>query len=252
MASLELNVDKIVEIFREIVKRKTTYNETNLHYEYYKRVGDTIPFKTYGFASLRDLIEKKAGDIFYFERVSDDLEFIAPKRVDCNKSSAYAEINKPMQKVSSTVMTTGKDDCYSGPDKTKRVRVSNNIIFGQPLSTGINNPFQNIRNDIKISFDFGAQKREVDRQTTSDTTSAVKTESYANDKYGVQMKQTASGDDTNSGTYSTAQTKVEGMDVDADTDDFPWEEKYWRLKITYVNSTNEVWARFFDEFDVRK
>ncbi|XP_031636543.1 uncharacterized protein LOC116349304 [Contarinia nasturtii] len=242
MATPELNVDKIVEIFREIVKRKTAYNETNLHYEYFKRVGDTIPFKSHGYSSLRDLIQKTAGDQFYFERVSKDLEFIAPKRIDHD----YSTVNKALKKVTTTVSTNGKDECYSiCSDATKRIRVSNNIIFGQPKSTGINNPFQNIRNDIKISFDFGAQKREVDCQsTTIDASTMEQTESVANDK-----QQLAEDDVTCGGTYSTARTKVEPMIIEEDTDNFPWDDKYWHLKISHVNSTNEVWARFFDKFD---
>lgn len=240
MASIQLDIDKIVRIFREIVKRKTTYNETNLHYEYFKRAGDTIPYNTHGFTSLRDLIQKKAGDFFYFEKVAKDLEFIAPKRVDdaslcLNDSKASTPIFE--------VKKMEKNQLYDGSDAAKRVRVSNNIYFVQSQSTGLNNPFQNIRNDIKISFDFNTQKREVDRRDANGEL-ANQSNSLVNDK------QLTDGNHVHYGTYSLAQNEDERTDDVEQDDDFPWDDKYWHLKITHAASTNEIWARFFDKFEV--
>lgn len=243
MAATELNIDKIVQVFREIVKRKTSYNETNLHYEYFKRVGDTIPYKAHGYASLRELIEKEAGDMFYFEKVGNSLEFIAPKRVNDSMSSSE-EVNKGVKKMS-LLKTIDENEYYGGSDKSKRVRVSNNIYFMQPQSTGVNNPFQNIRNDIKISFDFVAQKREVDRCPSTDA------ETFSEDKSATNDERWSSGTDkVNSVTYSSARNTSEPMDVDAQDDGLPWTQKYWHLKITHAVSTNKIWARLFDEFDV--
>lgn len=242
MASTELDVDKIVDIFREIIKRKMSYNETNLHYEYFKRAGDTIPFKAHGFQSLRDFIQKKAGDVFYFERVANDLEFIAPQRV--NGSSAYSEISKEPKKVT-LVKKIEKNGLYNGSEVAKSVRVSNNIYFGKPQSTGLNNPFQNIRNDIKISFDFDSQKREVGRCMMNDTKTTESESSQNIDKH------LAIQNDTNRATYSFARHNDEHMEVDeSDEFELPWDDKYWHLKITNAVSTNEIWARFFDEFEV--
>lgn len=246
MAASELDVDKIVRIFREIVKRKTSYNETNLHYEYFKRAGDTIPFKAHGFQSLRDFIQKKAGDFFYFERVAKDLEFIAPRRLD--GSSMYSEPKKVtvVKKFEQCGLYGTENGKNSGCETAKRVRVSNNIYFGQPQSTGVNNPFQNIRNDIKISFDFDLKKREVDRCSKNDE-KATESESSPNDE-----KQMAIRDDSNRSTYSSARNDEGNMDVDEiDDNGFPWDEKYWHLKITHAASTNQIWARFFDEFEVK-
>lgn len=67
MANFEVDIDKIVQIFRDVIKRKITYNETNPHSEYFKRFGDTILFKTHGLASLSELINKKVCELFYFE-----------------------------------------------------------------------------------------------------------------------------------------------------------------------------------------
>lgn len=266
MAAAELDMDKIVNIFRDIVKRKTSYNETNLHYEYYKRAGDTIPFKAHGFASLRELIQKKAGDYFYFEKVGNDLEFIAPKRVD--SPNVYSELNKGLQKISLVKKVEENGGYTGGSEKSKRVRVSNNIYFRPPQSTGVNNPFQNIRNDIKISFDFGSQKREVDRCTSIDSENVSDNKSSANEKQHL-----SSTDDVNSGIYSLARNDSDQMDIDEESDDLPWDQKYWRkltatvfllfyssnsyfvfhisdLKVTHPVSTSEIWARLFDEFDV--
>lgn len=246
MAATVLDMDKIVHIFRDIVKRKTTYNETNLHYEYYKRAGDTIPYKAHGYASLRDLIQKQAGHMFYFEKVGNDLVFIAPKRVD--NSTAYPDVNKELKQIT---LAKKIDECgyYGGSDNSKRVRVSNNIYFRPPQSTGVNNPFQNIRNDIKISFDFGLQKREVDRCTSM----SIDDENISDAKSLLKDKQLSSTDGMISGTYSLARNNTEQMDDDdtQDNGDLPWGEKYWHLKITHPVSTSEIWARLFDEFDVR-
>lgn len=243
MAATELNINDIVQVFREIVKRKTSYNETNLHYEYFKRVGDTIPYKAHGYASLRDLIEQEASDMFYFEKVGNNLEFIAPKRVNDSTSSSE-EVNKGVKKMS-LLKTIDENEYYGGSDKSKRVRVSNNIYFKQPQSTGVNNPFRNIRNDIKISFDFGSQKREVDRCPSTDA------DMFSEDKSAINDEQRSIGTDkVNSVTYSSARNTSEQMNVDAQNDSLPWAQKYWHLKITHTVSSYEVWARLFDEFDV--
>lgn len=244
MAAPELDLDKIVEIFREVIKRKTTYNETNLHYEYFKRAGDTIPYKAHGFATLREFIQKKAGDWFYFEKVGSDFEFIAPKRVENtnSNSNSYAEADSDLKKVLVVKKVTQSSNC-NGSNAAKTIRVSNNIHFGQPQSTGVNNPFQNIRNDIKISFDFDAQKREVDRCSTNDE-KASKSECSTNDK------QLHGADDSHSGAYSMAQNTDEPMETDDYDNDLPWDDKYWHLTITHAVSTNEIWARFHDDFEV--
>lgn len=229
MAAIDLKTDQIVQVFREIIKRKTTYIETNLHYEYFKRVGDTIPYKTYGFLTLRDFLEKTAGDLFYFERVSKDLEFIAPKR-DGKEHPKKVTIVKRIEQ---------NEQYSSGSEKAKCVLVSNNIYFGQPQSTGVYNPFQNIRNDIKISFDFDSQKREVDRCAAIDGDTA-------NDRH------VNGNSSTGGGTYSSVSCDDKRMDVDEGADcDFPWDDKYWHLSITSAISTNEIWARFFDPFEVQ-
>lgn len=248
MAANELKIDQIVQVFREIVKRKTTYNETNLHYEYFKRVGDTIPYKAHGFQSLRDFLEKKAGDLFYFERVSSDLEFIAPKRFHSSGcSSIYSEAGKEQSKVVSVVK---QNEPYgSGSEKSKRVLVSNNIYFGQPQSTGVNNPFQHIRNDIKVSFDFDAQKREVDRRAVIDD-NTTENDSATNDKQVNGSKSISNSGDA----YSLVSSRDDKrMDVDDEGADLnlPWDDKYWHLSITAAVSTNEIWARFFDPFEVQ-
>lgn len=245
MAACELDMDKIVQIFRDVVKRKTTYNETNLHYEYFKRAGDTIPYKAHGFESLRDLIQKKASDWFYFEKVDKDFEFIGPKRVENENSNAnsYAEATSDLKKVC-LVKKVIQSGYYNGSNSVKTVRVSNNIHFGLPQSTGLNNPFQNIRNDIKISFDFDAQKREVDRYSTN-SEKASKNDSSTNGKHLA-----SSYDGRSSAAYSTAGHYDEQMDTDECDNDLPWHDRYWHLKITHAVSTNEIWARFFDDFEV--
>lgn len=244
-----MKIDQIVQVFREIIKRKTTYNEINLHYEYFKRVGDTIPYKTHGFPSLRSFLEKNAGDFFYFDRVNNDLEFIAPKRVNCDGSSVHLAAKKEQPTQMSVEKHIEHNELYSGgSEKSKRVLVSNNIYFGQPQSTGVNNPFQNIRNDIKISFDFDSQKREVDRRAAiDDSASENESVSAAN---GTQMNgsKSAGGD-----TYSLVSRDDKQMDVDDGNAnvEFPWDDKYWHLSITAAVSTNEIWARFFDPFEVQ-
>lgn len=244
MAATGLDLNKIIEIFRTIVKRKTTYNETNLHYEYFKQTGDTIPYKEDGFDSLRDFIKKNAGDFFYFERVGKDLEFIAPKKM--NDSLAYSEVEKEANNV--LMVKKVEDGNYSGSETSKCVRVSSNIYFGRPQSTGLNNPFQNIRNDINISFDFNAQKREVgEKNETNNDELMTDSESSTN-----KMQQT-NEDELQSNTYSSARNKSEQMDVDEErADDLPWHNKYWHLRITHPVSTNEIWARFFDGFEASK
>lgn len=104
---------------------------------------------------------------------------------------------------------------------------------------------QNIRNDIKISFDFGLQKREVDRCTSIDSENISDAKSMSSDKQRL-----SSTDDINSGTYSSVRNSMEQMDVDERDGDLPWIDKYWHLIITHPVSTNEIWARLFDGFDV--
>lgn len=260
MAASELDMDKIVQIFRDVVKRKTTYNETNLHYEYFKRAGDTIPYKAHGFATLRELIQKRAGDWFYFEKVDKDFEFIAPKRVENTSTNSsnfssnpgtnsYAEANSDVKKVCVVKKVVQSVNGYSGLHAGKTIRVSNNIHFGQPQSTGLNNPFQNIRNDIKISFNFDAQKREVDRYSTNGGP-ASEIESSTNDKQSLSVDGGDAHSSSGGGAYSMAQASGEQMDIDEFDDELPWDDKYWHLKITHAVSTNEIWARFFDEFEV--
>lgn len=256
MAACELDMDKIVQIFRDVVKRKTTYNETNLHYEYFKRAGDTIPYKAHGFESLRDLIQKKASDWFYFEKVDKDFEFIGPKRVENeisnenpnenSNANSYAEATSDLKKVC-LVKKVIQSGYYNGSNSVKTVRVSNNIHFGQPQSTGLNNPFQNIRNDIKISFDFDAQKREVDRYSTNGEM-ASKNDSSTKSTNDKQLA--SSYDGRSSAAYSTAGHSDEQMDTDEWDNNLPWHDRYWHLKITHAVSTNEIWARFFDDFEV--
>lgn len=243
MADTALDIHQILQVFREIIKRKTTYNETNLHYEYFKRVNDTIPYKTHGFQSLRHFLENKASDLFYFERVSSDLEFIAPKREYSPSSSVSSSDENGTPKKVTIVKRMEQSEQYSGAtEKAKCVLVSNNIYFGRPQSTGVNNPFQNIRNDIKISFDFDAQKREVDKCAAIDDTT-------------TDSESTANGNRVNGGggdgAYSSVSCDDKRMDVDEGADcNFPWHDKYWHLSITSVHSTNEIWARFFDPFEV--
>lgn len=248
MAACELDMDKIVQIFRDVVKRKTTYNETNLHYEYFKRAGDTIPYKAHGFESLRDLIQKKASDWFYFEKVDKDFEFIGPKRVENenSNSNSYAEATSDLKKVC-LVKKVIQSGYYNGSNSVKTVCVSNNIHFGKPQSTGLNNPFQNIRNDIKISFDFDAQKREVDRYSTNGE-AASKNDSST--KSTIDKLLSSSYDGRSSAAYSMAGNSDEQMDTDECDNDLPWHDRYWHLKITHAVSTNEIWARFFDDFEV--
>lgn len=180
--------------------------------------------------------------------MSKDLEFIAPKRIDSDGSSVYSVVRKEQPKKISVVKHIEQNELYSsGSEKAKRVLVSNNIYFEEPQSTGVNNPFQNIRNDIKISFDFDSQKREVDRRAAIDD-SATENESATDGIQNGGKSNSAGGD-----TYSLVSRDDKQMDVDdgrADAD-FPWDDKYWHLSITAAVSTKEIWARFFDPFEVQ-
>lgn len=231
MAEFDWDVHKIIATFREIVKRKTTYNETNLHYEYFKRVGDTIPYKAHGFESLRDFIQKYAGDVFYFERVGTDMEFIAPKRAESNGTAPMEVVNSDGSKPIGDY-SVKKIVPKNGNDSSKKRLLSDNMHFGLPQSTGLCNPFQSIQNDIKISFNFESQKREVDQYSVSHDTS----ESSPNDKQSARSDKSRKND--------------EQMDIDEDAVELPWDDKYWHLKITHAVSSNEIWARFFDKFEV--
>lgn len=232
MAESNIDIDKSIQIFRDIVKRKMIYNETNLHFEYYRVAGDTIPFKDLGFDSLKQFIKKYAGDKFYFEKVGNDFEFIAPKRIDPPADELVVakqmETSEPTTSEDSQKMLIVKHLSKSlseGSPPRKNICVSHNIRFASPQSTGTSNPFQNIRNDIRISFNVTAQTREVDCQTmeTDDTSQA--------------------------GAYGMDTLSLDDFDL-YHVVEFPWNVRYWHLKITNPVSTNEVWARFHDEFEV--
>lgn len=258
MAALELNVDKVISHFREIVKRKTIYHESNLHYQYYKRTGELIPYKVHGYGTLYDFLKIEGSEFFYFERVAPDLEFIAPKNPNCSRlystaaasstAAAESQANQGLKQVS-VVKKSEKNLLYSGTEKAKRVCVSNNIHFGQPQSTGVNNPFQNVRNDIKISFDVDSDQREVDQHCPKNA--AIKSSSGAKQQKSDRNAAKGSSSGCGEGAYLLARSDEEQtIDIDSDDDDLPWDKQYWHLKITHAVSTNEIWARFFDEFEV--
>lgn len=254
-----IDFDSAFRVFRGIIKRKTIYNETNLHFDYFQLTGDTIPFKDLGYESLKEFILKNASDQFYFECAGDDFEFIAPKRIESESSSLFGSPNKivaikrsseiPMETDNSSSSTFTENskkmaiikhvDNYSGEPLSpqKNIFVSHNIRFTSPLSTGTSNPFQNIRKDIRISFNVNAQTRTVDCQT----------------KINKFNEAGSSGGGSNDG--SQLSKSVPGA---VNSDDFqfqhigelPWNERYWHLRITNPVSTNEVWARFYDDFEV--
>lgn len=284
-----LNIDEIVCVFREIVQRKIVYNETNLHYEYFEKAGDTIPFKTYGYQSLREFIEHNAGEYLYFGDCGESLVYIAPRRENgrlanaikmepCdNDESIDAESDDSVESKpiicfdSNTVIDsvaaksitfvgsgqskcvsfagsieskcgilamhsdTSKSEVFAGirkidnnttetkpsqhPAKKIMKFVSDNMHFSSPQSTGLCNPFQNVRNDIRVSVDVHANTRaidhlsEMDEELTSTSPSPIPPKTTSGKMY------------------------------------FPWTAHYWHLKVTHVVSMNEIWARFFDEFE---
>lgn len=237
MVASGLDLEKTVRFFREIVKRKTSYNEMNLHYEYFKRVGDTIPFKAHGFQSLREFIQIRVG---YFSISNVLLEIWNSLHGDdwmsffWSKERKKVTVVKPFEQCGLYGPENGKN---SGSETANRVHVSNNIYFGQAQSTGVNNPFQNIRNDIEVSF------RGVDRCTANNR---MTSESSRNNG-----KKVAILNDTTRSVYLSAQNDDEHMDMnDLDDSDFSWDDKYCRLKITHV-ATSGISARFIDEFEVK-
>lgn len=284
------NIDEIVCVFREIVQRKIVYNETNLHYEYFEKAGDTIPFKTYGYQSLREFIEHNAGEYLYFGECGESLVYIAPRREngsclanaikmepcdndesidtksgildtsDESKPIICFDSNTVMGAKSVTFVGSGQSKCVSfagsieaqcgilamhsetskselftgirkmgnnttetqsnqHPAKKIMKFVSDNMHFSSPQSTGLCNPFQNVRNDIRVSVDFHANTRAIGHLTDLDE------EMTTTDPAPIQSK-------TTSGKMY-----------------FPWKAHYWHLKVTHVVSMNEIWARFFDEFE---
>lgn len=244
-----LNTDEIIRVFRDIVKRKINYNETNLHYEYFERAGDTIPFKTYGYQTLRAFIEHNAGEFFYFGECGSKTVYIAPRRTHENGANISGNVvvksehvtssngngNEHLQaqgngklpranetennSVSSIKLEQSMKDIRS--QAKKRVKyVSESMHFMEPQSTGLCNPFQNVRNDIRVYVDFNTKLREIDHLQDADT----------------EMK---SIDGSSNGTNSPGSNKMF----------FPWNQRYWHLKVVHVVSMDEVWARFFDEFE---
>lgn len=272
MAARTINISKVIKSFEQIVKRKTVYNETNLHFEYFKLTGDTIPFKDYGYDSLKDFIQKNAGDSFYFEKVARDFEFIAPKRknspekmefdstASSDESNELAVVKHVQPKEMETNSETTSSPSGTGSNQMKKltivkhvsknldedepspprkhVCISHKIHFSSPQSTGTKNPFQDIRNDIRISFDVSKKTRKVDCQ------SAELEKSGSTD---IEMDQEhlnhQATDVSESGAYSVEFSSSQ-------VDNLPWEAKYWHMKITNPVSTGEIWARFYDEFEV--
>lgn len=244
-----LNIAAIVRVFRDIVKRKILYNETNLHYEYFEIAGDTIPFKTYGYQTLREFIERNAGDHFYFVQCGGDAVYIAPRRADKaaseNDSPAKANesaderqrkatlsqmkaIESRLNAIQAQMQTNGRKNeppepaKQPKPDKeqaTKSVKcVSENMHFMSPQSTGLCNPFQNVRNDIRVSVDRHTERREIGHLMDMDTETMADEEAPPPEPTAGKMY-------------------------------FPWDDRYWHLKVTHVVSMDEIWARFYDEFE---
>lgn len=260
MADNRLNLVQIVGVFQNIVKRKMPYNETNLHYEYFEIAGDTIPFKTYGYQTLREFIEQNAGEHFYFIDCAGNSVYIAPRRMENTpnksknnntttqskasasnmaKNESRMEANRAQMKllesklnaiqsqrlmkmeksydqalVLSEVNKTDKIDKIHVDGLKKAKCVSENMHFSSPQSTGLRNPFQNVRNDLVVSVNCQTEKREIGHFLDMDT-------------------EMTDDDPTPKKIY------------------FPWAERYWHMKITHAVSTDEIWARFYDEFEVR-
>lgn len=250
------NIDQIIRVFRDIVKRKIKYNETNLHYEYFERAGDTIPFKTYGYQTLRAFIEQNAGEFFYFGEYGSKSVYIAPRRsfenggntsenmdadggsenvtsgsanfLDYNQNLAQAnghllQANGNQNNALSSIHAAAKFQStqIDQNQAIKRIKyVSESMHFMEPQSTGICNPFQNVRNDIRVYVDFNTKQREIDHLAHADS----------------EMK--SIGDSSHSTNLSGSSKMY-----------FPWNQRYWHLKVVHVVSMNEIWARFFDEFE---
>lgn len=266
MAKSNVNIDEAVQIFGQIIKRKTIYNETNLHFEYFRVAGDTIPFKDLGYESLQQFIKINAADKFYFEKVGNDFEFIVPKRIDSpskqmdfespsssgsnNKLVALKQTFETREKCHTiengsiasneptgftVVKHVAKNLCHDSPPR-KNICVSQNIRFSTPSSTGLNNPFQKFRNDIRISVNVNTKTRAVDCQSMDIDTKSMQMESIESGVAG-NVK------DTSGGEYSGDADSLPFVE-------YPWNDRYWHLKITNPVSTNKIWARFYDEFEV--
>lgn len=225
MAEQNLNIEQIIQVLRKIVKRKTIYNETNLHFEYYDIAKDTIPFKENGYETLRQFIEQNAFDFFYFEKIGNDMLFIAPKRIE-KPLQAKQESNAA---VSNSVLDKNSET-ENANKKVKSVYVSDNMRFMAPQSTGMNNPFQNIQNDIRVSVDFNKKTREVDH--------------CPNDCRDFNANESVSSMSVIENKSSSGSNYSQHKEMD-----FPWDESYWHLRISHAVSTDEVWARFYDEFE---
>lgn len=262
MAESNVNIDKAVQIFGQIVKRKTIYNETNLHFDYFRLTGDTIPFKDLGYESLQEFIRINAADKFYFEKVGNDFEIIAPKRPEpptkqmdyestssSNKLVALEQIFEQPGKCRTIengstasndsksvalVKHVGKNPNEDSPPR-KNICVSHNIHFSSPSPTGLISPFQNFRNDIRISVNVNTKTRAVDCQAMGTNTKPMAMEP----SQSLVRNDSKMSDDKYSGD-SDSWPIVE----------YPWSDRYWHLKITNPVSTNKVWAQFYDEFEV--
>lgn len=228
MAEQNLNIEQIIQVLRKIVKRKTIYNETNLHFEYYNIAKDTIPFKENGYETLRQFIEQNAFDFFYFEKIGNDMLFIAPKRIE-KPLQAKQESNAAAAAVSNSVLDKNSET-ENANKKVKSVYVSDNMRFMAPQSTGMNNPFQNIQNDIRVSVDFNKKTREVDH--------------CPNDCRDFNANESVSSMHVIENKSSSGSNYSQHKEID-----FPWNESYWHLRISHAVSTDEVWARFYDEFE---
>lgn len=267
MAESNVNIDKAVQIFGQIVKRKTIYNETNLHFEYFRLAGDTIPFKDLGYESLQQFIKINAADKFYFEKVGNDFEFIAPKRIESppkqmdfespsssssNKLVALKQIFETPEKCHTTengsmasndlgftvVKHVAKNLSQDSPPR-KNICVSHNIRFSSPTSTGLNNPFQKFRNDIRISVNVNTKTRAVDCQAMDIDAKPLPMEAMESIESGIA----ANDKETSSDEYPDVSDLLPFVE-------YPWNDRYWHLKITNPVSTKKVWARFYDEFEV--
>lgn len=273
MAESYVNIDKAVQIFGQIVKRKTIYNETNLHFEYFRLAGDTIPFKDLGYESLQQFIKTNAADKFYFEKIGNDFELIAPKRIESppkqmdfespstsctNKFVALKQKFETPEKCRTTKNSMGgneptgftvvkhvaKNLSQDSPPR-ENVCVSHNIRFSSASSTGLNNPFQHFRNDIRISVNVNTKTRAVDCQAMSTDTKQMPMEATEAMESIELIESGIAGNDleTSSGDYSGDSNSLPFVE-------YPWNDRHWHLKITNPVSTNKIWARFYDEFEV--
>lgn len=227
MAEATLNVKKIIENLREIVKRKTIFDDTNLHFDYFKLTGETIPFKDYGYPSLRKLIESKASEHFYFENIAKDLVFIAPKKLSkLNESPSPRKSSDLSESSSKTVYVKSIE-----LNPSKRICVTSNI---EVVSSDEKDPAKrNGRKDIRISFDFGGNESPENVETLQ-VNRAIKNIKEEKEEDFVDKPL----------------PKAYAFTYDyASAESLPWDEKYWHLKITNPSSTYEVWAQFCGDFE---